>query len=146
MEAFFACLLAALSCCFCQEKIFPAVVHDVCPSAEERAAIREQITEQVIAILNNSSQPPCACGGPEWTRIAHLNMSDPSQQCPSDWNLFSAPIRGCGHPRAGVCGSAVFASMQWSVVLSCVWKNYCLPVWWTRCFYYWFSQSGRLLC
>ena len=59
-----ACLLAVLTCCFCQENTFPAVVHDVCPSAEERAAIREQITEQVIAILNNSSQPSCACGGP----------------------------------------------------------------------------------
>ena len=113
-----AYLLAVLSCCFCQEKIFPAVKHDACPSAEERAAIREQITERVVAILNNSSQPPCACGGPEWTRIAHLDMSDPSQQCPSNWKLISAPIRGCGHPRAGVCGSAVFASSGLSY--SCV--------------------------
>ena len=117
-----AYLLAVLSCCFCQEKNFPAVVHDVCPSAKERAVIREQITEQVLSLLNSSSsesQPPCACGGPEWTRIAHLNMNDPSQQCPSDWNLISTPIRGCGRAGVGVCVSALFASSGMSYSRVC---------------------------
>ena len=39
--------LAVMTCCFCQEnalQAFPAVIHEVCPSAEERAAIREQIS------------------------------------------------------------------------------------------------------
>ena len=78
-----AVLLAILTRCFCWDnapQIFPAVVHEVCPSAEERAAIGEQVTEQLLSLLNISSesQPPCACGGPgQWTRIAHLNMSDP---------------------------------------------------------------------
>ena len=80
-----AVLLAILTRCFCTDnaaQVFPAVVHEVCPSAEERAAIGEQVTEQLLSLLNISSesQPPCACGGPgQWTRIAHLNMSDPSQ-------------------------------------------------------------------
>ena len=40
---------------------------------------------------------PCSCGGTGgWTRVAYLNMSDPDQQCPSNWNLITTPIRGCG--------------------------------------------------
>ena len=82
----------------------------MCPSAEERAATREQILEQVLSRL---SQPLCPCGGPgQWTRIAHLNMSDPSQQCPSNWSFIAAPVRGCGRsasPGPG-CDSVTFAS------------------------------------
>ena len=41
--------------------------------------------------------PPCFCGGAGgWTRVAHLNMSDPNQQCPSNWSLTTTPVRGCG--------------------------------------------------
>ena len=38
----------------------------------------------------------CGCnstGG--WMRIAHLNTSDPSQQCPNAWRLISTPRRMC---------------------------------------------------
>ena len=98
---------------------FPAAIvisqghNGVCPLAEEHAAIREQITEQVLSLLNISSesQPPCACGGPgQWTRIAHLDMSDPSQQCPSNWSLTTMPIRGCHSPGSPFCGSAIYPS------------------------------------
>ena len=113
----FAVLLSA--CCLSQQqnplpKTFPAVIsqgHDgVCPSDEERVAIREQITEQVLSLLNSNSQPPCACGGPgQWTRIAHLDMSDPSQQCPSNWSLITTPVRGCYSRNFG-CRSVIFPS------------------------------------
>ena len=47
--------------------------------------------------FNLSYSPPCSCGGAgDWTRVAYLNMSDPNQQCPSNWNLTTAPVRGCG--------------------------------------------------
>ena len=69
-----------------------------------------------IALSNNSTCPllntsaqrelvrktlqsyrPCSCGGDGgWTRAAYLNMSDPNQQCPSNWRLITTPIRGCG--------------------------------------------------
>ena len=112
-------LLTVLACCFGQ-KIIPQTVisqgHDgVCPSAEESAAIREQISKQVLSLLNISSespdQPPCPCGGPgQWTRIAHLDMSDPSQQCPSNWNLVTTPVRGCGKSTTSGCNSVTFSS------------------------------------
>ena len=31
----------------------------------------------------------------KWTRIAYLNMSDPSAQCPQDWREVVSPIRTC---------------------------------------------------
>jgi len=37
-----------------------------------------------------------SCGGPGWTRVAYLNMSDPQQTCPSNWTLNASPVRGCG--------------------------------------------------
>ena len=59
-------------------------------------------------ILNNRYHPPCACGGQrEWSRIAHLNMTDPSQNCPSNWTLRSSPVRGCGKSTTS-CDSAFF--------------------------------------
>ena len=76
---------------------FPAVVsqgHDgVCPSAEVSEAIIADIIEKVESFVSSQYNRPC--GGPgQWTRIAHLNMSDPSQQCPSNWNLTTTPVRG----------------------------------------------------
>ena len=61
-----------------------------------------EITSQRIRIKNilqhaYIQNPPCSCGGDgDWTRVAHLNMSDPNQQCPSNWNLTTTPVRGCG--------------------------------------------------
>ena len=60
--------------------------------------------------LYNLPQPPCSCGGAgQWTRIAHLDMSDPTQQCPINWQLTSSPVRGCGRStNAAACDSAIF--------------------------------------
>ena len=39
--------------------------------------------------------PPCSSG--PWTRVASLNMSDPLEQCPPSWRLYSANgVRACG--------------------------------------------------
>ena len=113
----FVVLLPA--CCLSQQQnalpqTLPPVIsqgHDgVCPSAEESAAITEEIFEQVEAFVS-SHQLPCPCGGPgQWTRIAHLNMSDPSQQCPSSWSLITTPVRGCSRSTNLGCDSVTFTS------------------------------------
>ena len=37
------------------------------------------------------------CGAGQWNRIAYLNVSDPSQQCPSDWKeVTTNGVRACG--------------------------------------------------
>ena len=55
----------------------------------------------------------CGCnstGG--WTRVAYLNMTDPSQQCPSPWTLqtrSSEPRRLCGKSSNGLgCDSVTY--------------------------------------
>ena len=74
-------------------------------------------------LLNNGNQRelvrttlqsyyPCSCGGAGgWTRAVYLNMSDPNQQCPSNWNLTITPIRGCGRRAInnGVCDSETYS-------------------------------------
>lgn len=46
--------------------------------------------------LTERHGPPCSCGASKWTRIAHLNMTDTSQECPSNWTLNTSPVKGCG--------------------------------------------------
>ena len=56
----------------------------------------------------------CGCsstGG--WTRVANLNMSNPSEQCPGDWILqtrSSEPRRLCGRGSSGGCLSATYST------------------------------------
>ena len=43
-----------------------------------------------------------SCGAGDWQRVAYLNMSDPSHQCPPAWSVYSANgVRACGRPRNG---------------------------------------------
>ena len=58
------------------------------------------------------SSSPCSCGrAGDWTRAVYLNMSDPNQQCPSNWTLITTPIRGCGcrNINSISCDSATFS-------------------------------------
>ena len=47
------------------------------------------------AIANKVNPLGHGCGGSGWRRVAHLDMSDPTATCPSNWTLNSSP-RGCG--------------------------------------------------
>ena len=39
------------------------------------------------------------CGSSGWMRVAHLNMTDPSEQCPSGFRIYSeSGVRACGKP------------------------------------------------
>lgn len=107
----------------------------------------------------------CPCGVPgQWTGIAHLNMSSPTQQCRPNWNLTTAPIRGCGSPLVGcssvtfptngrsysrVCGQvnayqqgstdAFFPLVFW--IGKCI-HRWCIPHTWTC----WFTTAHLVLC
>ena len=86
----------------------PILIKDgLCPSQEH---IEEQINMIKSNILNRY-RPPCACGGSgEWSRIAHLNMNDTSQDCPSNWTLHETPVRGCAKTETTSSDSAFFSS------------------------------------
>uniref|UniRef100_A0A1X7UBV3 Fibrinogen C-terminal domain-containing protein n=1 Tax=Amphimedon queenslandica TaxID=400682 RepID=A0A1X7UBV3_AMPQE len=54
----------------------------------------------------------CGSGG-GWTRLAYLDMSDDTQNCPSGFRLYqSGGVRACGRPvtNSGTCASVQFPS------------------------------------
>ena len=63
------------------------------------AACQSQRTAVATAIQRNFINfiaPPMWRYG-LWTKVAYLNMTDPSQQCPPSWRLYSANgVRACG--------------------------------------------------
>ena len=74
-----------------------------CPSEAQRGIARNEVRndtqsllrESVVPLLQaNSTEHPC--GGSGWRRVVYLNMSDPSQQCPSVWREITTPHRVCG--------------------------------------------------
>ena len=89
----------------------PVVFKGSCPSSD---AVRSSLSDEVRAVLQDKVIPAirCTCAGRgEWTRIAHLNMSNPDQQCPSNWALQTDSVRGCGRTSDGrACDSAFFPS------------------------------------
>ena len=59
---------------------------------EIKTAERRLLRESVIPRLQALS----CDGSTGWRRVAYLNMSDPSQQCPSMWQEITTPHRVCG--------------------------------------------------
>ena len=73
---------------------------------------QRELVRKTLQSYYSSDGPPCSCGGAgAWTRAVYLNMSDPNQQCPSNWNLTTTPIRGCGRraTSGGVCDSVTYS-------------------------------------
>ena len=109
--------------CTLPARAAPAAVRGatgVCPSDQvlniQRNATKQEIKDLLQNIVtpqlnrNSNNPPPCPCGGPgRWTRIAYLDMTDPCQQCPTNWRLMNSTVRGCDSPIIG-CSSAIFPS------------------------------------
>ena len=50
-----------------------------------------------------------------WSRVAYLNMTDPTQRCPPEWREITEPVRTCGRTNetlvhGGGCSSASFST------------------------------------
>ena len=71
-----------------------------CHSEEQRERVRNEVDNATLNLLRESVVPLLqgySCGGSTgWRRVAYLNMSDPSQQCPSVWREYTTPFRVCG--------------------------------------------------
>ena len=89
------------------EQVLQGDGSQTCPSEEQRELVRNAVEnatrrllqESVVPLLQaNMTQLPTEhpCGGSDWRRVAYLNMSDPSQQCPSAWQEYTTPHRTCG--------------------------------------------------
>ena len=76
---------------------------ETCPSQERRDAAILNISTSARNILDLFN---ANCGEGLWYRVAYLNMSDPSQQCPSTWREYGANgSRLCRRPEtsSGSC-------------------------------------------
>ena len=102
-----------------QNSVSPQVIPstEICPLQENRDAARQNLHSTTLnaiqQFINNNTVIP-RCGSGQWHRVAYLNMSDPTQQCPPSLRLYSSSgIRACGRPSsAGMysCSSLSFAS------------------------------------
>ena len=92
-----------------------------CLSKELDTALNsiQKYSSAVVQKIFISSQIP-QCGTGLWYRIAHIDMSDPSQQCPSAWREVTMDgIRVCARPNSneGSCPGVVYhASGQYSKI------------------------------
>ena len=49
------------------------------------------------------------CGSSGWMRVAYLNMTDPSEECPRGFRLYNqSGVRGCGRPASSYESSVQF--------------------------------------
>ena len=81
-----------------------------CPSETRRGITRNEVKNATQSLLRESVVPllqlqTFSCGGSTgWRRVAYLNMSDSSQQCPSTWREYTTPHRVCGRRSTGCEG------------------------------------------
>ena len=68
-------------------------------------------TQRVYCDIENFRQH--VCGSTGWTRVAYLDMSNPSQQCPAELRLYNeSGVRACGRQSSsgGSCDSVTFST------------------------------------
>ena len=72
-------------------RLAPSVLNDTNCTRFNYDSIRELVKKAIPYC------PMCGCGPAlGWTNVAHLDMSDSSQQCPDNLTLVTTHIRGCG--------------------------------------------------
>ena len=79
-------------------KIMPS-----CSACPEVDRILRQIRSNITDVLNHLSEHDIhvvpECGDGLWYRVAYLDMTDPSQQCPGAWREYNTSgARTCGRP------------------------------------------------
>ena len=98
-------------------EIIPGGSSNACPSDEARQAALESINNDVKMLLNSSLLGAAVyCGPGQWHRVAYIDMTDPQQNCPVEWQEYRADtIRACG--RSETCSRKTYStSRQYSKV------------------------------
>jgi hypothetical protein len=99
-------------------QVIPGTELGTCASQEDVDAAKQQIHSAASSTLlqqfGNHNTVSARCGPGQWYRVAYLDMSDPTQQCPPSLRLYSASgVRACGRPStigAFGCSSLTFTS------------------------------------
>ena len=89
-----------------------------CLTTEERESVLNSLKRNISNILSKLIVPQCGDG--LWHRVAYINMSDSTQECPSNWTEISTPVRTCGRPTSAgpSCPGVYFSTstLQYSKV------------------------------
>ena len=90
-----------------------------CPTQERLDLARQNISSMVGRLVKefiretyNEFLVP-ECGGGQWHTVAYLDMTDPSQQCPSEWMEYSSGgVRACERIQnvGGGCEGTIFTT------------------------------------
>ena len=86
-------------------RVAPSVLNDTNCTRFNYDSMRELVKKAIPYC------PMCRCGPAlGWTNIAHLDMSDSSQQCPDNLALVTTPIRRCGRSTGHylTCDSVIY--------------------------------------
>ena len=79
--------------------VYPARIleRDGSQTCSPEDQVRNEIKAESLTLIQSQLPTGYSCGGSTgWRRVAYLNMSDPSQQCPSVWREYTTPHRTCG--------------------------------------------------
>ena len=88
-----------------------------CHSEPQRERVRNEVDSATLRLLRESVVPLLqkrfSCGeSTGWKRVAYLNMSNHSQQCPSVWREYTTPHRVCGRKSnsSGSCEGLTYST------------------------------------
>ena len=96
-------------------QVLQGVDNQTCPSEDQQEIARNKVKTAAQRLLRESIVPELQVffcdGSAGWRRVAYLNMSDPSQQCPSVWQEITTPHRVCGRRSTrGSCEGLAYAT------------------------------------
>ena len=88
--------------------------NETCPAQTEREAAIQKFKTEINLIYTLQDTNFYECGPGPWFNIAHLNMSDPSQQCPSAWREYNSNgVRACRRPTSsGSCPATFYSTSR----------------------------------
>ena len=92
-------LIDRINCQFINPSAIKGGSTGSCASLEERQATIDSLRKNIQNSLLTATVIECGVG--MWYPVASLDMTDPQQQCPTDWreyNESSPTVRACGRP------------------------------------------------
>lgn len=116
---------------------FPATscleIHQAQPNARSGFYWIQSLTERRPSQAFCDMQRAECCGATSggWLRVAYLNMTNSSHQCPSEWTEVTDPVRACARnsPSAG-CRSEIYNTRGVSYTQICgrvIGYQFCIP-------------------
>ena len=105
--AMITCILLVVVVILCEPTLSPVfTLHfqtqqsdNSCQSVEGRQNALLSVRDNVSKIIAQLAAVP-QCGDGLWYTVTSINMSNSTQECPSNWTEISTPARTCGRPES----------------------------------------------